>query len=110
LWEVAHDVKDGAIGIDDEKPANAPGLVGQRMDDLEAAFDGTCVDVSRTGRTFQPPLRYDRTRTLTTPLVSGLELRWRRFSVSIPVGVRDVSGLSHHANGQARFINAESEA
>lgn len=40
---MAQDVKNGSIRIDYEEPTDAPWLVSERIDDLEAAFDGTFV-------------------------------------------------------------------
>ena len=41
--QVAQNVENGSIRIDHEEPTNAPWLVSERIDDLEAAFDGTFV-------------------------------------------------------------------
>lgn len=41
---MAHDVEDGAVGVDDEEAPHTPGLVGQRVDDLHAAAHPFGVD------------------------------------------------------------------
>ena len=40
---MAQHVENCSIRIDDEEATDAPWLVRERIDDLEAALDGTCV-------------------------------------------------------------------
>jgi len=42
---MAQDIYNGSIRIDYEEATNAPWLVSQRIDDLEAALDGTFMHV-----------------------------------------------------------------
>ena len=42
---VAQDVDDDTVGIDNEKPPDAPRLVGQRVDDFQISLDGDLVYV-----------------------------------------------------------------
>src|SRR3989442_7084723 len=42
---MAQDINNGSIRIDYEEATNAPWLVSQRIDDLEAALDGTFMHV-----------------------------------------------------------------